>query len=375
MRVAIPKEITQAEQRVALVPHLVPALLKLGCTLLFEKGAGVNASYFDDNYQDVTFCDDATSLYQDADIVLKVEAPFKEETALLKKGAIVIGLLSPTRYPERIAALRDRHATSFAMEYIPRISRAQSMDALSSQATVAGYKAILIAANSLNRFFPMLTTAAGTIRPANVLIIGAGVAGLQAIATARRLGAIVKAYDIRSAAREQIESLGAKMININVKAEASGGYARELTEEEQKRQQEALKETVAKSEVIITTAFIPGKPAPKIISKEMVDLMAPGAVLVDAAAIAGGNCELTQPDKSIQHRGITIHGPTNLPSMLARDASNMYAKNLVSFVELILKEGKITLDWEDAILAQSLLTHEGQIKHQATLDLIEGVKA
>ncbi len=372
MRVAIPKEITQGENRVALVPAQVAALVKIGCTVLFERGAGLGAFYTDEQYQGVEFYDDAAKLYQEADIVLKVEPPFPEETAHLKENSIVIGMLSPHRFPERVKAMRDRNITSFAMELIPRISRAQTMDALSSQATVAGYKAVLIAANMLNRFFPMLTTAAGTIRPSNVLIIGAGVAGLQAIATARRMGALVKAYDIRSAAREQVESLGAKMINIDVKAEGAGGYARELTDEEKQKQQDALSDAIAKTEVVVSTALIPGRAAPKIISTKMVEAMAPGSVIVDTAAIAGGNCELTKPDQTITHQGILINGPTNLPSMVAKDASNMYAKNLISFLELCVKEGKLALDWTDEIIAQSVLTHEGAIKHQPTNDLIAG---
>lgn len=372
MRVAIPKEITESEMRVALVPQLVPALLKLGCTVLFESGAGKGAFYPDSQYQNVEFYNDAAKLYHEADIVLKVESPLEKEIANLKEKSIVIGLLSAHRYPERVKAMRDRNITSFAMELVPRISRAQTMDALSSQATVAGYKAVLIAANMTNRFFPMLTTAAGTIRPSNVLVIGAGVAGLQAIATAKRLGAIVKAYDIRTAAREQIESLGAKMINIDIKADATGGYARELTDEEKQKQQDALFDAIAKTDAVISTALIPGRNAPKIISTKMVEAMAPGSVIVDTAAIAGGNCELTQPDKIVNHNDVIINGPTNLPSMLARDASNMYAKNLVSFVELMVKEGNLNVDWNDEIIAQSALTHDKQITHQPTREMIEG---
>lgn len=372
MRVAIPKEITAGEQRVALVPQSVQTLLRLGCTVLLEKGAGKGAYYSDEDYQGIELHDNANSLYQNADVILKVEPPLEKEVALFKEKAIVIGLLSPSRYPERVKAMRDRQITSFALELVPRISRAQTMDALSSQATVAGYKAVLIASNMLHRFFPMLTTAAGTIRPANILVIGAGVAGLQAIATARRLGAIVKAYDIRSAAREQVESLGAKMVNIDVQADSAGGYARELTSEEKQKQQTALTDAVAKAEAIITTALIPGRPAPQIITKAMVEMMAPGSVIVDIAASNGGNCELTQPDKTIEHQGVSINGPINLPSMLSRDASNMYAKNIVSFFELFVKEGKISMDWEDELLAMSVLTHEGIIKHPATRELIEG---
>ncbi|MBS0287462.1 MAG: NAD(P) transhydrogenase subunit alpha, partial [Proteobacteria bacterium] len=310
MRVAIPKEITEAEHRVALVPQLVPALTQLGCTVLFERGAGENASFPDSLYQGVEFIDNAATLYKEADIVLKMEAPFEKEISYLKENSILIGMLSPHRYPQRVKALKDKNITSFAMEFIPRISRAQSMDALSSQATLAGYKAVLIAANLSNRIYPMLTTAAGTLRPANVLVIGAGVAGLQAIATARRLGAIVKAYDIRAAAREQVESLGAKMVQIDIQAEAAGGYARELSEQEKQKQADALKEAVAKADVVISTALIPGKSAPKIITNEMVNAMAPRAMIVDCAAIAGGNCASTQADKTISYQGIQITRPT-----------------------------------------------------------------
>lgn len=370
MKIAIPKEM-MGEKRVALVPTLMHELRQLGCTVLLEKGAGLGAYYGDEEYEAAQICEDSAQLYQQADIVLKVEGPNEEEIAHLKKDAIVIGMLSPTRYPSRVKALCERQITSFAMELIPRISRAQSMDVLSSQATIAGYKAVLIAASMFPRLFPMLTTAAGTIRPAQVLVIGAGVAGLQAIATARRLGAIVKAYDIRSAAREQIESLGAKMINIDVKAEGSGGYARELTAEEQAQQQALLQETLAKSEVVITTAMVPGKPAPKIISREMLEGMSKGSVIIDIAAPAGGNCELTQGEQIIQYKGISIYGPLNLPSTVARDASNMYAKNVVNFLKLFVKNGALALDWNDPILAQSVLTHEGEIKHQPTQELIE----
>lgn len=372
MRVAIPKEITENEHRVALVPALVAHLTKLGCTILFERNAGVNAQFPDLLYEGVEFYDDSASLYREADITLKVEAPTEKEIAHLKENSILIGLLSPYRYPERVKALKEKHITSFAMELVPRISRAQSMDALSSQANIAGYKAVLIAADLLKRIFPMLTTAAGTIRPANVLVIGAGVAGLQAIATAKRLGAIVKAYDIRSAAREQVESLGAKMVNIDIKADSTGGYARELTLEEKEMQQTALKEAIAKAEVVITTALIPGKKAPTIITAEMVSAMKAGSVIVDCAAIAGGNCELTQQDKTVNSNGVLIAGPSNLPSLVATDASLMYAKNLISFLELFVKEGKIALDWGDEIIAQSALTHEGDIKHQPIKEFVEG---
>lgn len=363
MQIAIPKEITTGEHRVALAPQLVKELTQLNCRVLMEKDAGLSAYYPDSSYHDVQFCPDPQTLYQHADIILKIQPPTEHEISLCKKNSIVIGLLAPSRYPERVAALRDHSMTSFAMEFIPRISRAQSMDVLSSQAAVAGYKAALLAANLTNRFFPMLTTAAGTIRPATVLVIGAGVAGLQAIATARRLGAIISAYDIRSAAKEQVESLGAKMIDIGVQAEAAGGYARELTIEEKQKQQTILADALAKTDVVITTASIPGKPAPQIINQAMVEGMQPGAVIVDIAAESGGNCALTQANKTIQHHGVQIYGPTNLPSMVARDASNMYAKNLVNFLKLLLKNtDPFTIDWKDEIFAQSVLTHAGKIE-------------
>lgn len=371
MQVAIPKEITQAENRVALVPHLVPELTRLGCTVLMENNAGLAADYPDACYQGVTFCENAQRLYSQADIILKIDPPSPEEIALMKANAIVIGLLSPQRFPNSVKAMAKHSITSFALELIPRISRAQPMDALSSQATVAGYKAALIAANWLNRFFPMLTTAAGTIRPANILVIGAGVAGLQAIATCRRLGAVVKAYDVRAAAREQVESLGAKMIQIAVAGEAAGGYARELTPQEREQQQAALCEAITKADAVITTALIPGKKAPLIITQSMIKAMSPGAVIVDMAAVAGGNCELTQPGRMIDYEGIKIDGPLNLPSMVARDASNMYAKNILNFLSLMIKDKHLTIDWEDTILAQSILTFEGAIKHSATRTWIE----
>lgn len=373
MKVAIPKE-HPSEHRVALVPQVVRELTQLGCTILLEKNSGLKANYPDESYQQVTFYDDVSSLYQSADIIFKVQPLLENEVSYCKKNAIVIGLLSPSRYPERILAMRDNFITSFAMELIPRISRAQTMDALSSQATVAGYKAVLLAANLSNKLFPMLTTAAGTIRPTNVLVIGAGVAGLQAIATARRLGAIVKAYDIRPAAREQVESLGAKMVNVDLAAETTGGYARQLTVDEQQKQHAVLHEAIAKSEIVITTALIPGKSAPKIISRAMVESMLPGSVIVDIAAEAGGNCELTEVDRTINYHNVIIYGPVNLPSMVASDASNMYAKNLINFLKLLIKDGKLMLDWDDEIIAQSVLTHEGTIRHHPTRELIAGVK-
>lgn len=372
MRLVIPKEITQGEQRVALVPQLVAALQKQGWTIVMQKGAGSSATYKDEDYVGVDFVQDPGALYSSADVIVKVDAPTLEEIALFKPGSVLIGLLSPSRNVEQIKALKEKGITSFALEFVPRISRAQTMDALSSQATVAGYKAVLMGASLSQRFFPMLTTAAGTIRPASVLIIGAGVAGLQAIATARRLGAMVKAYDVRSAAREQIESLGAKMVQIDVKGESQGGYARELTADEKAMQQAALFDAVKLSDVVICTAQIPGRQAPKIVTKDMVEAMHAGSVIVDIAASTGGNCELTQAGETINHQGVLIAGPTNLASSMARDASSMYAKNIISFLELLSKDKQLAIDWSDPVIAESAVTHEKVIRHSATRELIEG---
>jgi NAD(P) transhydrogenase subunit alpha len=284
----------------------------------------------------------------------------------MKAGAVVIGFMQPHARRAEIAALRDRRITSFAMELVPRISRAQSMDALSSQAAIAGYKAVLIAANHLQKFLPMLTTAAGTIRPSQLLVIGAGVAGLQAIATARRLGAVVEAYDVRSATREQVKSLGAKFVDTGVSADGQGGYARELTEEEKKRQQEVLDARIAAMDVVISTASVPGRKAPTIISRAAVERMRAGAVIVDIAAEQGGNCELTKAGETVDHGGVTILGPLNLASQLAYNASEMYARNLLNFLKPAIDKGELKIDWDDEVFAKSCLTHDGVIKHEPT---------
>ncbi len=371
MRIAIPKEIIEDEQRVAMVPALVKELTQLGARVLCQAGAGVNANYPDNNYLDVEFFDEAHSLYQAADIILKVQPPTPKEISLFQPGSILISFLYPTRYPECVTSLQNQGVTSFAMDLLPRITRAQAMDALSSQANISGYKACLLAANMSKRFFPMLTTAAGTIRPVQVLVLGAGVAGLQAIATARRLGAVVWAYDVRSSAREQVESLGAKMIDTGIQAEGSGGYARELTAEEQQRQQTALAKAIAAAEIVITTALIPGRPAPKIITRAMVESMAPGSLIIDIAAEAGGNCELTRPGQEILHHEVTIFGPLNLPSLLARDASTLYARNILNFLKLIVQEGQLEIDWYDEIIAQSVVTKAPLPVHKPRLARID----
>lgn len=373
--VAVPKELTPEERRVALVPEIADRLAKLGVTVAIEKNMGNKAYFMDTAYQKHQVLDSPEKLYQQADVVLKVQPPTITEIEQMKPGTVVIGFMHPHFEPERIAKLRDQKITSLAMELVPRISRAQSMDVLSSQAAVAGYKAVIMAADLANVFFPMLTTAAGTIRPAKVLVIGAGVAGLQAIATARRLGAMVEAYDVRAATKEQVESLGAKFVDMEIKAEGKGGYARELTDEEKQQQQAILAKHVAEAHVVITTAAIPGRASPKIISKSMVEGMAPGSVIIDLAAEGGGNCEFTQAGKSIEHQGITIYGPLNVASQTPIHASEMYSKNLFNFISPMIKEGELQIDWEDEVIIGGALTHDGEIKHAPTRELVEGAKS
>jgi len=372
MKLAVPKETAPGERRVALDPSVVSKLTKLGVEVMMEKGAGDAAHFPDAAYGDARLVDDVAALSAEADLMVKVAPPSVEEVERMKDGATLVGFFHAHKHPELVKAMQAKKITSFAMELIPRISRAQSMDALSSQAAIGGYKAAIMGADLSCRFFPMLTTAAGTIRPSKVLIIGAGVAGLQAIATARRLGAVVEAYDVRSATKEQVESLGAKFLDLGVKAEGEGGYARELTEEEKTQQQEALAKFISQCDVLITTAAIPGRPSPKLIPESMVNGMKPGAVIVDLAAEGGGNCELTQPGETIDHGGVIIHGPLNIPSQVALHASEMYAKNLLNFLTPHINDGAFTPDWEDEIIAKSCLTHAGEIKHEATRKAVEG---
>ncbi|MGM0678028.1 Re/Si-specific NAD(P)(+) transhydrogenase subunit alpha [Ectothiorhodospira marina] len=372
IKLAIPKETDRGERRVALDPSVAARFAKMGLEVMIQKGAGAEAQFPDEAYADARVVNDAKALLGEADIVVKVAPPSKEEVEMMKDGAMIAGFFHAHKNPEVVKAMQEKKISSFAMELIPRISRAQSMDALSSQAAVGGYKAAIMGADLSCRFFPMLTTAAGTIRPAKVVVIGAGVAGLQAIATARRLGAMVEAYDVRSATKEQVESLGAKFLDLGVKAEGEGGYARELTDEEKEQQQEALAKFIGQADVLITTAAIPGKPSPMLIPQKMVNGMKSGAVIIDLAAEGGGNCELTKPGKTITKGGVTIHGPLNVASQVPLHASEMYAKNLLNFLTPMLPEGKLELDWEDEIIAKSCLTHEGEIKHEATRSLVEG---
>ncbi len=371
IRVGVPKEIRAGEQRVALVPDVVKKLNTMGVSVSLQSGAGELAGHGDADYAADIVQDDA-ALLGSADIVLTVNPLQAAQIEKLKDGAILIGYLNPWGDLARFTRLKQKNISAFSMELIPRISRAQAMDALSSQASIAGYKAVLIASTLLGKFFPMLTTAAGTVRPSKVLVIGAGVAGLQAIATARRLGAIVEGYDVRAAVKDQVESLGAKFVDIDIKAEGAGGYARELTAEEKAQQQAILARHVAAADVLITTAAIPGRPSPKIISREMVEGMKGGSVIVDLAAEGGGNCELTQAGETILHNRVKIHGPVNVPSTVSGDSSELYAKNLLNLLGLLIKDGQIHIDLEDQILKDSLITHGGAIVNAQIRDKVEG---
>jgi H+-translocating NAD(P) transhydrogenase subunit alpha len=372
LTIGVLQETSAHEARVALTPDVAAKLVQLGVTVNMQRGAGERSHFPDSLFEGVQFHPDPAAVLRSSRALLTVQPPTPAAVEALGPGAVVLGFLQPHREVALVRALRDRKLTSFAVELIPRISRAQSMDALSSQAAAAGYKAALLAASALDKFLPMLTTAAGTMRPAQVLVIGAGVAGLQAIATARRLGAIVEAYDVRSATKEQIQSLGAKFVDTGVAAEGTGGYARELTADEKAKQQEILDRHIAKADAVITTAAVPGRAAPRIISKNAVAAMLPGAVIVDLAAESGGNCELTVAGETVvTPNGVKILGPRNLPSELARHASQMYARNLLNFLSPAIKEGELAIDWQDEVFAQSVLTHDGQVRHAATAKLLE----
>jgi len=363
LSIAVVRERLPGESRVALVPETAKKFAALGASLRIEQSAGIESHFLDSDYAGVTLVGGIAEAYAGSQLILRVTPPSPEEIAALPEGSVLIGLLKPYESKERLAALNARKITAFSLELLPRISRAQSMDALSSQASCAGYQCGLIAAARCTKFFPMLTTAAGTIRPARVLVIGAGVAGLQAIATCKRLGAMVDAYDVRAAAREQIESLGAKFVDTGVAADGSGGYARELTAEEKAAQAEKLTKAVALADVVITTAAIPGKKAPIIITTEMIARMKYGAIIVDMAAESGGNCALTQPGEHVIANDVNIHGPLNLPSRMPTHASELYAKNLYNFLSPWIKDGELAFDWEDDVVAGTLLCKDGVTVH------------
>jgi NAD(P) transhydrogenase subunit alpha len=378
--VAIPKEIAPDERRVAIVPLAVKALEGAGLEVIVEAGAGESAGFSDEEYKEAgaSIETDAAALLGRADLVLKVQAPMAvdggHEVDRLRSGAALVGFLRPLDLPDVAKRLADKGVTSFSMELMPRITRAQSMDALSAMSTIAGYRAVLLGAAALPKIFPMLVTAAGTISPARVLVIGAGVAGLQAIATARRLGAVVESYDTRPAVKEQVESLGAKFVELDLDtgdSEDKGGYAKAQSEAFYQKQREQLGKRVANSDVVITTALVPGQRAPILIDEAAVKAMKSGSVIVDLAAEQGGNCECTTPGESVAH-GVTILGATNLPSQIPANASQMYAKNLTTFVAHLVKEGKLELDLEDEITSGAMLTHEGKITNEAARSRVEG---
>lgn len=368
LKIAIPKETAKNERRVAATPETVKKLITLGCDVFIQAGAGEYASLPDGAYKDAgaKITKTASETIKDADIVLAVQTP---PTSSLKKGAIVAALLSPHNNKDGITALKNAGVTACSMDLVPRITRAQSMDVLSSQSNLAGYKSVLDATEHFGRAFPMMMTAAGTVPPAKVFIMGAGVAGLQAIATARRLGAIVSATDVRPAAKEQVESLGANFIAVEDKefkeAETAGGYAKEMSAAYKQKQQLLIEETIAKQDIVITTALIPGRPAPELITAAMVKSMQPGSVIVDLAVEAGGNCALSESGKVVNKHGVTIVGHENVPSRLATNASALYAKNLLNFVTLLIdkESGKINLNWEDDIIKGVALIHDGKVIH------------
>jgi H+-translocating NAD(P) transhydrogenase subunit alpha len=375
MRIGVPKETAAGERRVALVPEVVRKLTAKDHEVVVEAGAAAGALLPDEQFTE------AGATIGDpwgADVVVKVAPPSADEVAKLGQGATLVGFLEPLTNPEGVQALAGAGVTAIAMEAIPRISRAQSMDALSSQANVGGYRAVLVAGTLLQRFYPMLMTAAGTIPPAKVLVLGAGVAGLQAIATARRLGAVVEAFDVRSAVKEQIESLGAKFVELDMgfDAEAEGGYARQLTDEEQEKQRRLLADEIERQDVVITTALVPGRPAPLLVTADAVRRMKPGSVIVDLAGAAGGNCELTEPGETVVKEDVTIASPLNLPSDTAEHASMLYARNIQSLLDLLSDDdGNLHLDFEDEIVKGATVTRDGEIVHEGAKSAAEKAAA
>jgi NAD(P) transhydrogenase subunit alpha len=372
VKIAVLKETRPHEKRVAMVPAVADKLIRLGAAVHMQTGAGLAVKLPDAAFKNVAFADDPLALVRDADVVLSVQPPDAAVVNAMQPGSILISFVYAHKEMELTKLLRDRRITTFAMELVPRISRAQAMDALSSQAALAGYYAVLLGATHLARILPMMTTAVGSIRPARTLVMGLGVAGLQALATARRLGSMTEGYDVRPETKEQAESLGAKFVDTGVDARGAGGYARELTQEEKDKIASVVTRHIQQADLIITTAAIPGRPSPKLISKAQVEGMKAGSVIVDLAAEGGGNCEYTQPGETIQVGQVTILGPLNVPSMLGEHASELYAKNQFNLIELFLKEQRIQLDWNDEIIARTALTHEGRIVNEAAQKVVEG---
>ncbi len=381
MIVGVCRETSPGERRVALIPDVASKLAKQGIEVIVQRGAGDAAAIADSGYEEkgAKLVDDRSAVFAQADLIAQVRSlgasadSGAADLELMRSGQAVIGFADPLSAPDAVREAAAKEVTSFAMELLPRITRAQSMDALSSMATVAGYKAVLLAAQSLPKMFPMFMTAAGTVRAAKVLVVGAGVAGLQAIATARRLGAVVSAYDIRPAVKEQVESLGARFVEMALDAgqtEGKGGYAKAMTEEFYREQRELLGKVVAESDVVITTAAVPGKKAPLLITTDMVNGMSPGSVIVDLAAERGGNCELTRADDTVNEHGVTILGPTNLPSTVPYHASQMYSRNIMTLLLHLAKDGKLEMNLEDEITREMLLTHRGEVVHPRVRELL-----
>ena len=375
MIAAVPKEILPLETRVSATPSTVKELTKAGITVQVEKDAGLKSYISDSDYKEAgaQIIESAAALYSNADIILKVQSPGIEEISQFKPGAVSVSLLQTTRAPNFVKAMAEVPVTGFSMHLIPRTTLAQKMDALSSQANIAGYKAVLMGAGRLGIYMPLLMTAAGTVRPAKVLVLGAGVAGLQAVATAKRLGAQVEAFDVRPIVKEQVESLGAKFIEVETNDNdgvGEGGYAKETSEDYKQRQQELIHEHITKADLVVTTALIPDRPAPLLIPESMVNAMRPGSVIMDLAAENGGNCALTRKDQIVEHKQVTIDGTSNIPATMPVHASDLYAKNVTAFVTYMIKDGKLDLDLEDEIISGALFTHKGKITHEPTREAI-----
>jgi NAD(P) transhydrogenase subunit alpha len=376
VNVFIPKERRRGETRVAATPETVKKMVKAGLEVTVERGAGADSFFQDTEYATAgaRLGDDAMAARAGADIVLTVTAPEAADAAAQKPGSLLLGFLAPHRNLDLVRALAERKISAFAMELVPRITRAQSMDALSSQANIAGYKAVLLAALRLPKYFPLLMTAAGTIKPARVVIMGAGVAGLQAIATAKRLGAIVEVSDIRPAVKEQVMSLGGRFIELPQaeSGEGAGGYAKEMGEDFLRRQREIVQRHVSQADAVITTALVPGRPAPRLVTAQMVEAMRPGSVIVDLAVEQGGNCELSAADREVVHNGVLILGPSNLAATMPHDASGLYARNVFALLQILInKEGQIAVDPQDEVVAGTLLTHDGQVIHAPTAERLQ----
>ena len=373
MRIGVPQESTAGERRVAIVPEAAAKLVSAKHEVIVESGAGLGSGHDDEAYRKAGATIADRGAVFGADVVVKVQRPAPEEIALLREGNTLIATIQPLTNKDAVRALAARRTTAFSMDMIPRVTRAQPMDSLSSQSNIAGYKAVLVAATSLPKFFPMLTTAAGTVTPARVLVLGAGVAGLQAIATARRLGAVVEAFDTRPVVKEQVQSLGAKFLEIELgeQGEGTGGYAKELSEEAHKKEQELVGKHVKDADVVITTALVPGRRAPILVTADMVKGMKPGSVVVDLAAEMGGNCELTSPGETVVREGVTIHGEVNWPSTVAFHASQLYSRNVSALLAHLAKDGALALDLEDEITKGALITYQGQVVHAATKAALE----